>query len=415
MSTIRFRELTAVGSGGVSVFEVRGPGARARLAERWPGIARIAPGGLGLVVLEGGDSDVLDEALASVLGEDAVELSLHGAPVVVAVVRAALSRLPGFVDADAGPESGRGATAPGPEAGALEARAAQALARTDTDAAARVLLDQAGGALRRELERLARASEPELGQLRAELERRARLFERLARPTVVLLAGPVNAGKSTLFNVLVGAERVVVSEEPGTTRDLVGERMHLGAWPVELVDSAGERELDEALVSQALADPARADPLEERARGQARVELAGQERARELRGRADLVLWLEPAGAASSAPAVSGSRVVAVASRCREAGVGESGVEAHSAGAAAALRISALECPRQAVAAITELFHQTFELPTDPWLPGAGVPFEAVHLGWIEELCGLAEPRRGERLRELLSDPTERTSIGLPH
>jgi tRNA modification GTPase len=58
----------------------------------------------------------------------------------------------------------------------------------------------------------------------------------------VVLAGPPNAGKSSLFNAIVGEERVIVSELPGTTRDAVEIVIDHKPWPLRLVDTAGLRE-----------------------------------------------------------------------------------------------------------------------------------------------------------------------------
>jgi len=60
-------------------------------------------------------------------------------------------------------------------------------------------------------------------------------------PPQVLVAGPPNAGKSTLANQILGSDRCIVTAEPGTTRDLVGERLSLGGYPFRIVDSAGVR------------------------------------------------------------------------------------------------------------------------------------------------------------------------------
>lgn len=91
---------------------------------------------------------------------------------------------------------------------------------------------------------------------------------------VVVLAGAPNAGKSTLFNALVGEDRVLVSEEPGTTRDAVAETVEIGGERVRLVDTAGLRETGE------------------------RVERLGVEAAFRAAAGADLLLLLrEPGGA----------------------------------------------------------------------------------------------------------------------
>jgi len=58
----------------------------------------------------------------------------------------------------------------------------------------------------------------------------------------VVIVGRPNAGKSSLFNALVGANRAIVTDVPGTTRDLLTERVDLGGVPVTLVDTAGQRD-----------------------------------------------------------------------------------------------------------------------------------------------------------------------------
>jgi tRNA modification GTPase len=59
---------------------------------------------------------------------------------------------------------------------------------------------------------------------------------------LVVVSGPPNAGKSSLFNALVGASRAIVTDVPGTTRDLLSERVDVGGVPITLVDTAGVRE-----------------------------------------------------------------------------------------------------------------------------------------------------------------------------
>jgi tRNA modification GTPase len=89
----------------------------------------------------------------------------------------------------------------------------------------------------------------------------------LFEPPIVLLAGPVNAGKSSLFNALVGSDRALVSAEAGTTRDWIEVDLALPAGRIRLRDSAGLRAAAGA------------------------VEAAGIERALALQNEADLVLW----------------------------------------------------------------------------------------------------------------------------
>jgi tRNA modification GTPase len=176
--------------------------------------------------------------------------------------------------------------ATGADAIALEAR--QMLAVAAGPRAARILGRQFSGALAAELARLDGLAVTERGPAVARLLRGARVGLRLTEPWRVVVAGPVNAGKSSLVNALAGHARSIVSAEPGTTRDLVTSRLVLGGWEVELVDTAGGR-----------ADLAAASA----------TERAGIVRAAEATDAADLVLQIVPA---DSPPPTSGPREIVV-------------------------------------------------------------------------------------------------------
>lgn len=68
----------------------------------------------------------------------------------------------------------------------------------------------------------------------------------------VVITGPPNAGKSSLLNALVGTDRVIVSEDPGTTRDYVEERVTLGPHLLRLIDTAGIGQTSSAVESQGM-------------------------------------------------------------------------------------------------------------------------------------------------------------------
>jgi tRNA modification GTPase len=97
----------------------------------------------------------------------------------------------------------------------------------------------------RELE----ASAEALGRLEQQLSDRERTFD---RPRVVLV-GPPNAGKSRLFNALLGRERAIVSPQSGTTRDYIAETCHCDGLSVELVDTAGFDEPTDSITTHAQA------------------------------------------------------------------------------------------------------------------------------------------------------------------
>src|SRR5439155_12967639 len=64
---------------------------------------------------------------------------------------------------------------------------------------------------------------------------------------VVVIAGPPNVGKSSLFNAILGRSRAIVTEIPGTTRDALEAVVDSGKWPLRLVDTAGLRETEDRI------------------------------------------------------------------------------------------------------------------------------------------------------------------------
>src|SRR5262249_42285045 len=76
-------------------------------------------------------------------------------------------------------------------------------------------------------------------ELIGQLLNRAPLGAHLTQPWRVVIAGPPNVGKSSLINAILGYERAIVFDQPGTTRDVVTAATALDGWPVELADTAG--------------------------------------------------------------------------------------------------------------------------------------------------------------------------------
>jgi tRNA modification GTPase len=255
------------------------------------------------------DGDVIDEALAlwfpgphSETGEDVAELQLHGGHAVVAAVLGALASIEGCRLAEPGEFTRRAF-----ENGRLDLPAVEGLADlvvAETPAQRRQAFRQLKGLTgghaeawrQRLIDALAlvearidfsdEADVPEdlLGpavhaaqQLRSEvvsaLAGSAR-GERLREGLVVAIAGPPNAGKSTLLNRLARREAAIVSPYAGTTRDVIEVHLDLGGYPVTLLDTAGIRQS--------------AEPIEQE----------GVRRARERAAAADLVLWVIDASAA---------------------------------------------------------------------------------------------------------------------
>lgn len=119
---------------------------------------------------------------------------------------------------------------------------------------------------------------------------------RLREGFTVVLCGAPNAGKSSLFNALLGRERAIVSPQPGTTRDTVEETITLAGMPVRLIDTAGLRDEPDA------------------------IEALGIQRTQMALESADLVLHLNAADAPSPTPETN-APVIEVAAKCDQANI----------------------------------------------------------------------------------------------
>lgn len=363
---LRVRELTPPGSGAVSVLAISGKGALE--AVRTLSTAEAIPIGRPSRLLLRADGEDLDETIVCASSPDEVELHLHGSPALVRRVIACF-----------GAEAGRDA-----RVATIEEIASELLAGAPCEAAARILLDQADGALARDLESLLHLDDHGRGRAIDALLARGRIARWALGPATIVIAGRANAGKSTLFNALLGERRALVDAAPGTTRDLNRAPARLGSWPVILVDTAGDRELGAA----------REDPAT-----QASIERRGQERALAARAAADLVLWLEPIGLEttelSPVPAGSGERSILVRTFADRVGPRPR----------PALAISALADPNAARELVATVFRATFALPEDPWAPGAGVPFLKGLGREIEGLRPLSPPALARAIDCLLRRP----------
>jgi tRNA modification GTPase len=262
------------------------------------------------------NGEAIDEALVlwfpgpgSETGEDIAELQLHGGRAVIAAVLGALGPIEGLRMAEPGEFTRRAF-----ENGKLDLTAVEGLADliyAETEAQRRQAYRQLKGLLgeraetwrTRLIEALAlvearidfsdEADVPEdliapalkiANELRGEIAETlagAARGERLRDGLVVAIAGPPNAGKSTLLNRIARREAAIVSPLPGTTRDVIEVHLDLDGYPVTLLDTAGIRESD--------------DP----------VEQEGVRRARARAAEADLVVWVEDVRDAGSASAQS--------------------------------------------------------------------------------------------------------------
>ncbi len=131
------------------------------------------------------------------------------------------------------------------------------LDRPASERAVRMLLDQVDGALGREVARIeALLSERQdlaaIADRLRELAGRAQLGIALCRPTRLALIGRPNVGKSSLLNRLLGRERAIVSDRPGTTRDPVSAELLIEGVPFGLVDTAGIRRAPDPVEAQGI-------------------------------------------------------------------------------------------------------------------------------------------------------------------
>ena len=314
---------TPAGRGGIGIVRVSGPGTRliaTAVLGRLP-----QPRHATVSVFSDSGGHTLDVGLAlyfpapdSFTGEDVLELHGHGGPVVMDLLVARAMEL-GARLARPGEFSERAF-----HNGKLDLVQAEAIAdliAAGSAEAARAALRSLSGVFSGEVHALAakvmelRAyveaaidfpdedaeflESPEVRERLAEIgERFASIAETVRQGRAlrdglhVVIAGRPNAGKSSLLNALAGFEAAIVTEIPGTTRDLVRERIHVDGLPIHVVDTAGLRDTEDL------------------------IEVEGLRRARMEMSRADLVLYVVDAtrgfaaGESATLPAGAATLVV---------------------------------------------------------------------------------------------------------
>lgn len=275
---------TPPGAGGIGIVRLSGPAAlrigRAVFHPRAKSFDGFEPRRLHLGDALDRDGGVVDEVLAvampgpgSFTGEDVLELHCHGSPAVLRAVLTATVAA-GARPADRG-EFSRRALLNG-RLDLTQAEAVAELCAARSVAEARMARERLSGGLGRMVAELRRrllelrtrlcaavdfpddeleclASDVFAAEVQAVRGEIAALLDAFGRSklwrqgAVVVLAGRVNAGKSSLLNALLGRDRAIVSATAGTTRDWLEESLELDGLPVRLVDTAGLRGADEAV------------------------------------------------------------------------------------------------------------------------------------------------------------------------
>jgi tRNA modification GTPase len=285
----------------IAIIRVSGPQAHAAV-QRFCG-KLPAPRLAHVATLRDLDGSALDESVTlwfpapqSATGEDVAEFHVHGGRAVIAAMFDALGSIDGLRPAEPGEFTRRAF-----ENGKLdltEAEGLDDLIHADTDRQRRQALRHLKGLLGEKAEswrqqiieasalveagidfsdegdvssELIAPALKKIAALKSEIEEvlaASAQSERLREGLNVAIAGPPNAGKSTLLNRLARREAAIVSPHAGTTRDIIEVHLDLDGYPVTLIDTAGVRDTH--------------DP----------VEQEGVRRARDRARTSDLVLWL---------------------------------------------------------------------------------------------------------------------------
>jgi tRNA modification GTPase len=299
---------TPLGRSALAMVRIDGPGSRAIL-EGLSG-ATAPDARLATLIQVRKDGDPLDQVIAvfypsphSFTGNDLVELTLHGSPLLVErVVRAAVDL--GARMAEPGEFTERAVL--NGKLDLVQAESIADLINSRTALQAKLSLGNLEGALSRRAVAIRESLLHVISRLEAALDFSEEGYEfitaddarrrvqqaivatralaathRRGRATTsglsAVILGRPNAGKSTLLNRLVGSDRAIVTPIPGTTRDIVRETIEIGGLPVTVADTAGLRASEDV------------------------VEAIGVDRAREAARGADLVLYLVDATAGMTA------------------------------------------------------------------------------------------------------------------
>ena len=293
-------QATPPGQGGIGIVRISGPDAL-KIAESISTRKKLPPRTAVFTKFYDEENRILDEGLVlyfpapnSFTGEEVVELQLHGSPVIIDLLLQTCVR------------NGSRLARPGEFSerafhnGKIDLAQAEAIAdliESGTETAARMATRSLQGVfsnyihelveqlihLRMYVEAAIDFPEEEIdflsdGKVQKDLqqiiEKLEQVFEKAKQGSLIkdgmilVIAGQPNAGKSSLMNALSGNELAIVTNVPGTTRDVLKERIQIDGMPLHLIDTAGIREADNE------------------------VEKEGIKRAQQQLEQADHILWV---------------------------------------------------------------------------------------------------------------------------
>lgn len=265
---------------GVAVIRISGPDCRTAVAQLCGAVPPERRASLRSIRDRNGD--VIDQGIVlffpgpnSFSGEDCVELQIHGGRATVAAVLSALGAIDGLRPAEAG-EFSRRAFLNG-RMDLVEVEGLADLIAADTEMQRRLAAEQASGGLSRLYDSWAKRLTHARAMIEAELDFAdeddvpgsvaasiwsdmhalsqdilnhtdgARVGEIVRDGLKVVIAGPPNAGKSSLLNYLAQRDVAIVTDVPGTTRDVLHVDLDIGGYAVRLYDTAGLRETDDVV------------------------------------------------------------------------------------------------------------------------------------------------------------------------